>query len=84
MELFYSTGGHGGPYDNAVSAVTRAIALLKGNRNERHIDVRPDSTSSERETLYRIAKVKEVIETENIIVSQFNDKGIVTHAFQAD
>ena len=36
-ELFYSTGGHGGPYHTLHEAQEWAIRLLKGNANEQYI-----------------------------------------------
>lgn len=40
FELFYSTGGHGGPYHGARVALYAAQRLLRGNEHERWIDVR--------------------------------------------
>lgn len=39
-ELFYGTGGHGGPYRTIAEARKRAKELLAGNRNERFIEIR--------------------------------------------
>lgn len=47
MELFYSTGGHGGPYPDLDTAVQAAKRLLEGNPNERWIEVRSNSTALE-------------------------------------
>lgn len=38
-ELFYGSGGHGGPYPNIREAISRAKALLKGSALERVIKV---------------------------------------------
>jgi len=40
-ELFYSTGGHGGPYRSTFEAKLQALRLLQGNPSERSITVRP-------------------------------------------
>lgn len=39
-ELFYSTGGHGGPYYSLKEARSTARRLLSGNRSERSIEIR--------------------------------------------
>ncbi len=39
-ELFYSSGGHGGPYPNTAVAVQRAYDLLIGRPAEAYIEVR--------------------------------------------
>lgn len=39
-ELFYSTGGHGGPYDGLATAKAYAVRLLKSNENENWVDIR--------------------------------------------
>jgi hypothetical protein len=39
-ELFYGTGGHGGPYHSYDEAKSRAIALLKGSASEVSITIR--------------------------------------------
>ncbi len=38
-ELFYGTGGHGGPYQSYDEAKERAIALLRGSQSERSITI---------------------------------------------
>lgn len=38
-ELFYSTGGHGGPYPNLRAAWVQAQKLILGNRNELRITI---------------------------------------------
>jgi hypothetical protein len=40
-ELFYGSGGHGGPYPGLEKAVRAAINLLHGSKSERAIDIRP-------------------------------------------
>lgn len=45
-ELFYGSGGHGGPYSNLGTAVTAAIDKLHGSRTERRIDVCPRTVDS--------------------------------------
>lgn len=42
-ELFYGSGGHGGPYPSKTVAVCRARELLAGSPTEKHIYVRPSS-----------------------------------------
>lgn len=44
FELYYSTGGHGGPYENVFNAKTSALRLLAGNYKENWIDVKQRST----------------------------------------
>ena len=39
-ELFYASGGHGGPYQNVKLAVEAAKRLLRGNKSEHSIEVR--------------------------------------------
>lgn len=39
-ELFYSTGGHSGPFPTMQRAIERATRALEGMFYERHIDVR--------------------------------------------
>ena len=39
-ELFYGSGGHGGPYATIDDAERRAEALLRGSRTERSIEIR--------------------------------------------
>jgi hypothetical protein len=43
-ELFYSTGGHGGPYGTLFDAKVKALRLLAGNPNEQFIDVQAKGT----------------------------------------
>lgn len=45
-ELFYGTGGHGGPYPSLESAIRKAIALLRGSPSEHIIEVKPRSLLS--------------------------------------
>jgi hypothetical protein len=40
-ELFYGTGGHGGPYKDLITAKDAAARMLAGNKNEYKVDVRP-------------------------------------------
>lgn len=40
FELFYSSGGHGGPYPNADEAREAAKRLLRGRRTEHSIQIR--------------------------------------------
>lgn len=40
FELFYSNGGHGGPYQSIFTAARTAARLLKGSRTECRIVVR--------------------------------------------
>ncbi len=40
FELHYSTGGHGGLYRSLFEAKLKALALLKGNSDERWIAIR--------------------------------------------
>lgn len=46
LELFYGTGGHGGPYSNVDHAIYRAVCLLRGNPTERSIEVRKGDFST--------------------------------------
>lgn len=46
-ELFYSTGGHGGPCPTEFEAKLRALRMLSGNCNERWIAVRNRETGEE-------------------------------------
>ena len=39
-ELFYSTGGHSGPYPNVFEAKMVALRLLAGNKDEKWIDIK--------------------------------------------
>lgn len=52
-ELYYSTGGHGGPYKDLRTARAAAKRLLKGNPNERYIRIVTRSTGKTRETVRR-------------------------------
>lgn len=45
-ELYYSTGGHGGPYPSAFAAKLAALTALSGNINESHIDIKTRSINS--------------------------------------
>lgn len=45
FELFYSSGGHSGPYPTRDAARERALALLKGRPAEHHIEIRESSTA---------------------------------------
>lgn len=38
-ELYYSTGGLGGPYPNTFEAKLQALRLLEGNKSERWISI---------------------------------------------
>ena len=38
-ELYYSTGGHGGPHKTQFEARIRALEMLQGNFNERFIRI---------------------------------------------
>ena len=38
-ELYYSTGGHGGPYKTQFIARIRALEMLEGNLTERWIRI---------------------------------------------
>lgn len=40
-ELFYGTGGHGGPYQDLQSAIHAAYDRLRGNRSEVWIAIHP-------------------------------------------
>lgn len=40
FELYYSTGGHGGPHRNVFDAKTSALRLLAGNHSEKWIDIK--------------------------------------------
>lgn len=40
-ELFYFTGGHGGPYLSLQEAIDTARRYLRGNVRERRIDIKP-------------------------------------------
>ena len=40
-ELFYGTGGHGGPYRNLQQAIVGAAQRLKGDATERRITIKP-------------------------------------------
>lgn len=44
-ELFYGSGGHGGPYSSAREASKAARRLLRGSRSERSIEVRERSAT---------------------------------------
>ena len=41
FELYYATGGHGGPYRGLANATEAAHRLLLGHTNERAIEIRP-------------------------------------------
>ena len=43
-ELYYSTGGHGGPHKTAFEARLSALRMLDGNLNERWIEIRDRNT----------------------------------------
>ncbi len=51
MELFYATGGHGGPYKSQVDARNAAIRMLTAELplypHGHNIQIRPDSTSEQ-------------------------------------
>src|SRR3954464_10142774 len=40
-ELYYSNGGHGGPYQDFESAVEGAHKLLRGDKNMQGVEARP-------------------------------------------
>jgi hypothetical protein len=40
FELYYSTGGHGGPYQSVFEAKTAALRMLIGNKSEYWIDIK--------------------------------------------
>ena len=40
-ELFYGTGGHGGPYPSHEAAAKRAAQMLRGSRSETTIHIKP-------------------------------------------
>lgn len=44
FELYYSTGGHGGPYRSVFEAKVSALRLLWGNRTEKWIDIKQRSS----------------------------------------
>ncbi len=43
FELFYSDGGHGGPYLSEVEAEAAALRLIHGCKTTRRIEIRPYS-----------------------------------------
>lgn len=43
-ELYYSTGGHGGPYLTQFDARIKALRLLKGNLIEQWIEIKNRNT----------------------------------------
>lgn len=45
FELFYSSGGHGGPYPTIEAARARAYAMLRGRPAEHHIEIRESTTA---------------------------------------
>lgn len=45
FELFYASGGHGGPYASYDSAKFRAVAILRGSSSERSIQIRERTAS---------------------------------------
>jgi hypothetical protein len=47
FELFYSTGGHGGPYPTLEGAIARAVRLLDTGNESGSIQVRASSTARE-------------------------------------
>ena len=47
FELYYSTGGHGGPNHTLLNAKKRAIEMLDGNLNEKWITIQNRSTNVE-------------------------------------
>jgi hypothetical protein len=56
IELFYSYGGHGGPYDSVQEAERWARMLLKGDPNLHWVDIRSSSTALPGNVIKRIER----------------------------
>ena len=74
-ELFYASGGHGGPYKNVKLAVEAAKRLLRGNKSEHSIEVRASDFKTVIQTITRetegVAAKNDLIPTEYGIRSEF-------------
>ena len=87
-ELYYSTGGHGGPYYSIFAAKLAALTALSGDKTVSYIDVKSRSINSEvvaqitRDDYNMIAdelgQVKLLKETTKINMAQFEVKATVT------
>jgi len=70
-ELFYGTGGHRGPYVGLTAACDAAEALLKGDRSERYISVRPYSIDAVGGYGIAVATVRKTSDGETIRWAEF-------------
>ena len=74
FELFYATGGHGGPYEAYDSAKYRAIAMLRGCASERSIQIKERTASGiggYGNVIGRVYKAAEVIFHQKQNVTEF-------------
>ena len=53
-ELFYSTGGHGGPHRSELEAKLAALRMMEGNHNEQWVAINRRSDNCEIARLTRL------------------------------